>query len=202
MPPSGEGSTRGRLVVVSGPSGVGKGTVVRAALERRPDLALSTSYTTRPPRPAEADGVHYRFVDGAAFDRLVEEGAFLEWAEVFGHRYGTPAGEVERLRAEGRDVLLEVDVQGARSVRERAPDALLIFLHPPSEEELARRLQARGTETGEALERRLAEARVEMAQADRFDHVVVNDRVDRAVGELLAIIDASAPDAGRQKEDP
>lgn len=202
MPSGAGGGRRGRLFVVSGPSGVGKGTVVRGALELRPELVLSTSFTTRPPRPGETHGVHYRFVEDAEFDRLVSRGAFLEWAEVFGHRYGTPAEEVDRLRAEGRDVLLEVDVQGARSVRDRVPDAVLVFLQPPSEEELARRLEARGTETGEVLERRLAEARAEMAQAAWFDHVVVNDRIERAVGEVLAIIEGRAPDSGRQEEDP
>ena len=120
---------------------------------------------------------------------MIEAGAFLEWAEMFGHRSGTPAGPVEEARAAGRDVLLELDVQGARSVRERVPDAVMIYLQPPSEEELARRLRARGTEQGPALDRRLAEARRELAEAPRFDHVVVNDRVEDAVGEVLAIID-------------
>jgi guanylate kinase len=120
---------------------------------------------------------------------MIEAGEFLEWAEMFGHRSGTPAGPVEEARAAGRDVLLEVDVQGARSVRERVPDAVMIYLQPPSEEELARRLRARGTEQGPALDRRLAEARRELAEAPRFDHVVVNDRVEDALEEVLAIID-------------
>ena len=184
---------RGRLVVVSGPSGVGKGTVVRGVLSARPDLTLSVSATTRDPRPGEVDGVHYRFVGDAAFDRLIERGAFLEWAEVFGRRYGTLADDVEEARASGRDVLLEIDVQGARTVRERVSDAILVFLQPPSEEELRRRLAARGTETGESLQARLREARREMDEADRFDHVVVNDRIDEAVAEVLAIIDAPDP---------
>ena len=184
---------RGRLVVVSGPSGVGKGTVVREVLAARPNLALSVSATTRDPRPGEVDGVHYRFLGDAAFDRLIERGAFLEWAEVFGRRYGTLAEDVEEARASGRDVLLEIDVQGARTVRERVPDAILVFLRPPSEEELRRRLAARGTETGESLKVRLREARRELDEADRFDHVVVNDRIDDAVAEVLAIIDAPDP---------
>jgi guanylate kinase len=150
---------------------------------------FSVSATTRSPRPGEVEGVHYRFVSVEDFDRMIEAGAFLEWAEMFGHRSGTPAGPVEEARAAGRDVLLELDVQGARSVRERVPDAVMIYLQPPSEEELARRLRARGTEQGQALDRRLAEARRELAEAPRFDHVVVNDRVEDAVGEVLAIID-------------
>jgi guanylate kinase len=163
--------------------------VVRLLLRSRPDLVFSVSATTRAPRPGEVDGLHYRFISDADFDRMIEEGAFLEWAEIFGHRSGTPAAAVEEARDAGRDVLLEVDVQGARSVRERVPDAVLIYLQPPSEEELARRLRARGTEEGSALDRRLAEARRELAEASRFDHVVVNDRVEDAVGEVLAIID-------------
>jgi guanylate kinase len=182
-------SLAGRLIVVSGPSGVGKGTVVRGVLAARPDLRLSVSATTRPPRPGEEDGIHYRFLTDAEFDRLVEEGAFLEWAEVFGRRYGTLVADVSGARAEGRDVILEIDVQGAAVVRDRAPDAVLVFLHPPSEEELRRRLAARGTETGEALERRLAEARREMSESSWFDHIVVNDDIDRAVAEVLAIIE-------------
>jgi guanylate kinase len=169
---------------------VGKGTVVQRLLDERPDLAFSVSLTTREPRPGEVEGRDYRFVSEADFDRTIEADGFLEWAEVFGERYGTPAGPVETARAEGRDVLLELDVQGARAVRERVPEAVLIFLQPPSEEELARRLRARGTEEGPALERRLAEAREEMAQADWFDHVVVNDRVEGAAAEVLAIMGA------------
>jgi guanylate kinase len=177
--------------VISGPSGVGKGTVVRALLARRPDLEFSISVTTREPRPGEVDGVHYRFVTDAEFDHLIDRGALLEWARLYGgHRSGTPAPAVEEALAAGRDVLLEVDVQGAASVRDVVPDAVLVFLRPPSEEELARRLRARGTESEPELERRLAEARREMAQAGRFDHVVVNDQVERAVDEVLAIIDA------------
>ena len=165
--------------------------MVRAALERRPELILSVSATTRPPRPGEVDGVHYRFLDPEEFDELIARDEFLEWAEVFGERYGTLARVVEDALASGGDVLLEVDVQGAGAVRGRVPGSVLVFLVPPSEEELARRLEARGTETGEALERRLAEARRELAESPGFDHVVVNDQVDRAVEELLAIIDAT-----------
>jgi len=176
--------------VISGPSGVGKGTVVRGLLEARDDLALSVSATTRAPRPGEIDGVHYRFLTGDAFERLAEAGAFLEHAEVFGSRYGTLLADVEAARETGRVVLLEIDVQGARVVRERVPEAVLVFLQPPSPEELERRLHARGTETGEALERRLVAARREMGESSWFDHVVVNDEISEAVGEVLAIIEA------------
>ncbi len=164
--------------------------MVERLLEARPDLVFSVSVTTRRPRPGEVHGVQYRFVSDADFDGMIAAGGFLEWAELYGgHRSGTPAALVEAALADGSDVLLELDVQGARSVRERVPDAVLVFLQPPSEEELARRLRARGTEEGAALERRLAEARREMAEAPRFDHVVVNDRVGEAVAEVLAIID-------------
>ena len=163
--------------------------MVRRLLVTRPDLAFSVSLTTREPRPDEVEGRDYRFVSDAEFAGVIESEGFLEWAEVFGERYGTPAAPVEAARAAGRDVLLELDVQGARAVRDRVPDAILIFLQPPSEEELARRLRARGTEEGPALERRLAEARREMAEAAWFDHVVVNDRVDEAAAEVLAIMD-------------
>jgi guanylate kinase len=165
--------------------------VVRALLDSRPNLAFSVSCTTRPPRPGEVDGVHYRFVSKDEFERMVRAADFLEWAEVFGNRYGTPLAGVEEARNRGADVLVEVDVQGARSVRERVPDAVLVFLQPPSEEELARRLRARGTEEGPALDRRLAEARRELAEASWFDHVVVNDRIEEATEEVLAIIDGT-----------
>ncbi len=160
------------------------------------------SCTTRPPRPGERDGRDYRFVSDRAFDELVAAGALLEWAEVFGHRYGTPVEEVERARAAGRDVLLEIDVQGARQVKRRAPDAVLVFLVPPSREELERRLRERGTEDEATLARRLAEAERELAEAARFDHVVVNDDLDRAADEVLAIIAAHREDPGREDPPP
>ena len=177
--------------MISGPSGVGKGTVVRSLLEAHPDLRFAVSYTTRAPRPGEVDGVHYRFVDEDTFDAVADAGGFLEWAEIFGHRSGTPAADVEEARSAGADVLLEVDIQGARSVREKASDAVLIFLTPPSDEELERRLRERGTEDPSDMHRRLSEAQRELAAAPDFDHVVVNDQVDRAVQEVLAIIRAS-----------
>ncbi|HYU93272.1 MAG TPA: guanylate kinase [Actinomycetota bacterium] len=160
-------------------------------LERHPELHLSVSVTTRPPRPGERDGIDYRFVSDEEFDRMVAGGELLEWAHVVGHRSGTPAGPVEEALATGRDVVLEIDVQGARQVRERAPDAVLIFLAPPSLEELERRLRSRGTEDEARLALRLATARAEMAQQPRFDHVVVNDRLDQATAQVEAIIQAS-----------
>jgi len=174
--------------VISGPSGVGKGTVVRRVLERHPEIRLSVSVTTRRPRPSERDGVDYLFVTDRRFDELVASGALLEWAHVVGHRSGTPAEPVERALADGRDVILEIDVQGARQVRERVPDAVLVFLAPPSMEELERRLRSRGTENEDRLHLRLATAQAEMRERDWFDHVIVNDRVDRAAAEVEAII--------------
>ena len=169
---------------------------MRRLLERHPDIVLSVSATTRAPRPTERDGVDYVFVSDATFDRMVEEGELLEWAEIVGHRSGTPAGPVEDAMAAGRDVLLEIDVQGAGWVRRRRPDAVLIFLAPPSLEELERRLRSRGTEGEEALARRLARARDELAERGRFDHVVVNDDLDRAVAEVEAILGSARTPTG------
>jgi len=193
--------------VIAGPSGVGKGTVVREIRRRFGDaIVLSVSATTRPPRPDEIDGADYFFVDDEGFDRMVREGELLEWAEVFhGHRYGTPAGPVELHRSTGRDVLLEIDVVGARLVRDRAPDAVLILLEPPSSDELERRLRARGTESEADIAERLAKAERELAQRDRFDHVVVNDDVERASSQVAAIIETSRAHPGpsdRPTEDP
>jgi guanylate kinase len=179
--------------VVSGPSGVGKGTVVKRLLERHPELLASVSVTTRAPRHGERDGVDYRFVSDERFDEMVDRGELLEWAHVVGHRSGTPGEPVERALAEGRDVVLEIDVQGARQVRERVPDAVLIFLAPPSMEELERRLRSRGTEDEERLALRLATAREEMGERPRFDHVIVNDRVEEATSQVEAILQASRP---------
>ncbi len=177
--------------MVSGPSGVGKGTVVRRLLERHPEIDLSTSATTRRPRPGERDGVDYLFVTDDRFDELIARGELLEWAPVVGHRSGTPAGPVEEALANGGDVVLEVDVQGARQVRERVPAAVLIFLAPPSMEELERRLRTRGTEDERALETRLATAKQEMVERDRFDHVVVNNSLDEATAQVEAIIQST-----------
>lgn len=177
--------------MISGPSGVGKGTVVRRLLESNPALAFSVSATTRAPRPGEAQGRDYFFVSDDEFDRMSAAGEFLEWAEIYGHRSGTLSAAVEAARSAGRDIVLEVDVQGARAVRERVPDAVLIFLAPPSPLELARRLEARGTESEESLRRRLEAVGEEMRQATWFDHVVVNEGLDQAVSEVASIIEAT-----------
>lgn len=158
-------------------------------MELRPDLYLSVSCTTRAPRPGERDGRDYHFVSRGEFDTLVEDGAFLEWAEIYGdHRSGTLRAPVGEALEAGRDVILELDVQGAASIRRVMPDAVLIFLDPPSEEELARRLRARRTEDLAALARRLSAAREEIGQRSWFDHVVVNDDVDAAAAQVAAII--------------
>jgi guanylate kinase len=170
---------------------VGKGTVVRRVLQAAPNLLLSVSATTRPRRPTERDGIDYVFVDDAEFDRMIGAGELLEWAEVFGSRYGTPAEPIRRALESGRDALLEIDVQGARQVRDRLPEAVLILLAPPSLDELRRRLGQRGTEDAERLERRLAKAEQELEAAAWFDHRVVNDELERAASQVAAIIEAS-----------
>jgi guanylate kinase len=181
----------GTLLVLAGPSGVGKGSIVRELVAKDPSLSLSVSVTTRSPRPGEVDGVDYFFVDEDAFDRMVGGGELLEWAEIVGHRSGTPKGFVEDRLGEGRDVILEIDVVGASQVRERVPGAVLVFIDPPSLEELERRLRGRGTETEEAIRRRLETAAWELEQRPWFDHVVVNDDLQRATERVAAIIEAS-----------
>jgi guanylate kinase len=177
-----------RLTVLSGPSGVGKSTVVAEIRRAHPQVWLSVSVTTRPPRPGETDGVQYYFVDDAGFDRLVAEGELLEWAEFAGNRYGTPRRPVEDRLARGEPVLLEIDLQGARQVRGSMPAALLVFLAPPSWEELVRRLVGRGTEAPEVIERRLEAARVELAAEKEFDVTLVNTSVRNVCDELLALM--------------
>ena len=155
------------------------------------DLYVSVSVTTRRPRATERDGVDYFFIDDEGFDRLIADGELLEWAEIFGHRSGTPARPIRDVRREGRDALLEIDVQGAGIVRRQVPDAVLILLVPPSLAELERRLRTRATEDEDKLARRLARAEEEIAEAERFDHVIVNDDVERASSQVAAIIEAS-----------
>ena len=179
----------GRLVVLSGPTAVGKGTIVTALRARHPDLWYSVSVTTRPPRPGEVDGVHYLFRTPEQFDAMVAAGDLLEWAVVHGvHRYGTPRGPVDEVLDTGRPVLLELDQQGARQVHAARPEARMVFLAPPSRDDLVERLAMRGTEGPEERQRRLATADVELAAQAEFDDVVVNDRVESAATRLEEIL--------------
>ncbi|MFF0629985.1 guanylate kinase [Streptomyces sp. NPDC004296] len=177
-----------RLTVLSGPSGVGKSTVVAHLRKVHPEIWLSVSATTRKPRPGERHGVQYFFVDDEEFDKLVANGELLEWAEFAGNRYGTPRQAVLDRLAAGEPVLLEIDLQGARQVRESMSDADLVFLAPPSWEELVRRLTGRGTEAPEVIERRLEAARIELAAEKEFDVTLVNTSVEDVSRELLALM--------------
>ncbi|WP_166281106.1 guanylate kinase [Motilibacter deserti] len=179
-----------RLTVLSGPSGVGKTTIVKALRERYPDVWVSVSATTRFPRPGEVNGVHYWFVTDAEFDRLVAEGDLLEWAVFAGNRYGTPRGPVQARLDAGVPVVLEIDLQGARQVRDRAPDALLVFVAPPSWDELVRRLSGRGTEPEDVVARRLEAAREELAAEGEFDVTLVNTDVDELCTRLVALLES------------
>ena len=191
------GPDRGRVVVLSGPSAVGKSSVVRCLRERIPNLHFSVSATTRSPRPGEVDGVDYHFVSPARFRQLIEEGALLEWAEIHGglHRSGTLAEPVRAATAAGLPVLIEVDLAGARAVKQAMPEAITVFLAPPSWADLEARLVGRGTETPEAIRRRLDTARVELAAQDDFDEVVVNRQLESACAELVSLLVGSAPDS-------
>jgi len=179
-----------RLTVLSGPSGVGKGTVVAKVRQLHPHIWVSVSCTTRRPRPGESEGVEYRFVSRERFEQLAAAGELLEWAEFAGNFYGTPRGPVLERLAAGVPTLLEIELQGARQVREAMPEAQFVFLAPPSFDELGRRLGGRGTEDPATIATRLQRARVEMAAADEFDQVVVNGDVEAAASELVRLIEA------------
>jgi guanylate kinase len=184
---------RGRLFVISGPSGAGKGTVVQEALRRRPDIFLSVSATTRPARAGERNGVHYHFISTNDFLAQRDSGGFLEWAEVYGNLYGTPRAPVDAALASGGDVICELDIQGALAVKRSRPDALLVFIEPPSLDELFMRLRRRGTEDPESLSTRLRAAYEEVKQKGLYDHLVVNDSLEQAVSALLRILDGKQP---------
>jgi guanylate kinase len=183
-------ANRAPVFVVTGPSGAGKGTLIQLVLPRFPELAVAVSATTRPRRPGETDGVHYWFLDRDEFDRKVQEGAFLEWVDYVGNRYGTLQAEIDRLRAEGRAPLLELETDGALHVKERVDGAVTIFVTAPVEE-LERRLRARATESSGEIGERIETARQQLELRDRFDHVVVNDDRDRAADELAQVIHRS-----------
>lgn len=182
---------RGKLIVLSGPSGAGKSTVVAKAIENRSDVCFSTSVTTRKPRPGEVDGREYFFVDLDRFKEMVENDELLEHATYVANSYGTPRAYVEKQLDKGLNVILDIEVQGARQIYERMPEAVKIFIIPPSLEELERRLVGRGTDTARAIEARLIRARQEYEEADFYDYIIVNDDADKAAAELSAIITAS-----------
>jgi guanylate kinase len=193
LPEHGPRPGRSRLIVLAGPTAVGKGTVAAYIKEHHPEIHLSVSATTRPPRPGEVDGEHYFFVDDTGFDRLIESGALLEHATVHNkYRYGTPREPIQRALAEGKTVLLEIDLQGARQVLEAEPSAMLVFLLPPSWDELVQRLVGRGTEDAEERARRLRTARTELAAQNEFDYHVVNDDVASAAREVVELVQAPA----------
>ena len=179
---------KGRLYVFTGPSGAGKGTVLHRLLDEVPGLSLSVSATTRVPRPGEQDGVHYYFISKQAFEQKIAENAFLEYAEYVDNYYGTPERPVEEQLAAGRDVILEIEVQGAMQVHRKRPDAVMVFLAPPSMEELSARLHGRGTESEDKIRRRLETAQHELEYQANFDHIVVNDTVEGAVEVLRELI--------------
>ena len=183
---------KGNLFVLSGPSGAGKGTLVKRVLERVPDAWLSVSDTTRSPREGEIDGVHYFFVDEAEFDQLVETGGFLEWARVHENRYGTPRARVEEHMAKGGQVLLEIDVQGGFQIREQIPEAHLVFIEPPSLEVLESRLRGRGTDSEESIAVRMKNAQVELSHKMEYDKQYVNDDLEACTDELVAYIESQA----------
>lgn len=181
---------RGHLFVISGPSGVGKGTLRKALFRTVKDLEYSVSFTTRSPRRNEKEGIDYRFIDRDDFIKLTDEGKFLEWAEVHGNLYGTSREDVERILSSGKDMVLEIDVQGALQVKKTMPEAVLVFILPPSEAELEDRLSKRGTEKGEVLENRLKEARHEIELSEKYDHSVLNDDLQKALISLKYIIES------------
>jgi guanylate kinase len=192
---------RGLLFVVSAPSAAGKTTVVDRLVETCSGLERSRSYTSRAVRPGEREGVDYNFISRPAFEDLIHQDAFLEWADVFGNLYGTSRQDTERLLAQGLDLVLVIDVQGARIVRQRMADAVSVFVLPPSFEALEQRLRARSQDSEAAIVRRLATARSEVSAVDEYDYVVVNDDLDRCVGEMCAIVTAERMRRARRRDE-
>lgn len=192
---------KGLLIVLSGPSGAGKGTVCKALLTRHPEVALSISCTTRSPRNNEKEGVNYFFKSEEEFKDLIRQDEFLEHACVYGNYYGTPKSFVAQKLEEGSDVMLEIDVQGALRAKKIFPDGILIFLVPPSMEELERRIRGRGTESEEQIQTRLGKAKSEMEQVERYDYVIVNDHIERVVDEIESIIEAEKLKVKRAKKE-
>ncbi|KXS43332.1 MULTISPECIES: guanylate kinase [unclassified Candidatus Frackibacter] len=181
-------SEKGKLIILSGPSAVGKGTVIEALMAEYQDIAYSISATTRKPRSGEKDGVDYFFLSEKEFKQKIKEDEFIEWAEVHGNYYGTPKDYVEDTMAKGQDVILEIDIQGAAQVKDKYAEEVFIFLAPPSLKELESRIHKRGTDSKEAIEVRMENATEEMEKAENYDYMIVNDKVEKAVEQLKAII--------------
>ncbi|WP_055071019.1 guanylate kinase [Clostridium massiliamazoniense] len=191
---------KGVLIVISGPSGAGKGTICKALLEKHPEIKLSVSATTRSPRVGEVDGVNYHFLNKETFLKRIDENDFLEYAEVYGNYYGTPKSNVEEILNSGKDVILEIDIQGALKVKERSEDGVFIFILPPSMEELKQRIIKRGSETPESLMTRFKSAYQEINYVSKYNYAVVNDTVDAAVNKIESILTAEKCRVDRLKE--
>ena len=185
-------SRTGNLFVISGPSGAGKGTLVKALIEQVPDAWLSVSATTRKPREGEVDGKHYHFLSNDQFDDLVRQDGFLEWAQVHSNKYGTPRAQVEQAIAEGKQAILEIDVQGAFQIKEKIPQSMLVFIEPPSLEILEERLRGRGTETEDVIAARMSVATMELLEKIKYDIAIVNDDLDVAAKELVDFVEKQA----------
>lgn len=185
-------SRTGNLFVISGPSGAGKGTLVKALIEQVPDAWLSVSATTRKPREGEVDGKHYHFLSNDQFDDLVRQDGFLEWAQVHSNKYGTPRAQVEQAIAEGKQAILEIDVQGAFQIKEKIPQSILVFIEPPSLEILEERLRGRGTETEDVIAARMGVATMELLEKIKYDIAIVNDDLDVAAKELVDFVEKQA----------
>ena len=189
---------KGDIFVISAPSGTGKTTLVRLLLSRFPTLSFSISYTTRLPRPGEVDGQHYFFVSEREFKKSIAKGEMLEWAKVYGHYYGTPLTFVQEKIAAGKDIVLDIDIQGAQAVKKKMPEAILIFLIPPSWNELQRRITSRSSDSPEEIKKRLEAAKKEILAAREFDYIVINDVLEDALKELVSIIQATKARANKR----